>query len=139
MLFVEQINLLQISLGMDRQTDRTTTIPSLCMHRCEGYKPLTNSISVSQYFHSVFTRSSFQLPPISELKTLSIFISNINISEVDVYRVLRSLDVTKAMGCEGISPKLLKKCSCPSPTSSSSVLAKISSHGVAHSFNKTYV
>ena len=80
---------------------------------------LDNTIAVSdadkaslfnKYFHSVFTRSSFQLPPISELETPSIFISDINISEVDIYRVLRSLDVTKAMGCDGISPKLLKNC-----------------------------
>ena len=94
MLFVERMNLLQTSLGTDRQTDRTTTIPSLCMRRRKGNKPLTNSISISQYFHSVFTRSSFQLPHISELETLSIFISDINISGIDVYQVLRSLDVT---------------------------------------------
>ena len=78
----------------------------------------------NKYFHSVYTRSSFQLPPISELETPSIYISDIN-SEVDVYRVLRSLDVTKAMGCDGISPKLLKKMySCPLLTFSPSVFAE---------------
>ena len=37
-------------------------------------------------------------------------LSDICISELDVFRVLRSLDVTKAKGCDGISPKLLKTC-----------------------------
>ena len=62
------------------------------------------------YFHSVFTRSSFQLPPFSEFEMPSSSLSDICISELDVFRVLRSLDVTKAKGCDGISPKLLKTC-----------------------------
>ena len=37
-------------------------------------------------------------------------LSDICISELDVFRVLSSLDVTKAKGCDGISPKLLKNC-----------------------------
>ena len=37
-------------------------------------------------------------------------LSDICISELDVFRVLRSLDITKAKGCDGISPKLLKIC-----------------------------
>ena len=34
----------------------------------------------------------------------------LNFSELDVFRVLRSLDVSKAMGCDGITPKILKHC-----------------------------
>ena len=62
------------------------------------------------YFHSVFTRSSFQLPPSRELETPPSILSDIAISELDVFRALRSLDVTKAKGCDGISPKLLRHC-----------------------------
>ena len=62
------------------------------------------------YFHSVFTRSSFQLPLFSEFEMPSSSLSDICISELDVFRVLRFLDVTKAKGCDGISPKLLKTC-----------------------------
>ncbi|CAI7990631.1 Proline dehydrogenase 1, mitochondrial, partial [Geodia barretti] len=64
----------------------------------------------NQYFYSVFTRSTFQLPSFSELKMPTSSLSDINFSELDVFRVLRSLDVSKAMGCDGISPKILKHC-----------------------------
>ena len=37
-------------------------------------------------------------------------ISDITISELDVYKALSSLDTTKASGCDGISVKLLKHC-----------------------------
>ena len=64
----------------------------------------------NKYFHSVFTRSSFQLPPFYEMDMPSTTLSDICISELDVFRVLRSLDTTKAKGCDGINPKLLKIC-----------------------------
>ena len=63
----------------------------------------------NQYFHSVFTKSSFQLPPVSDSTPLT-NISEIVISELDVYNALSSLDTTKASGCDGISAKLLKYC-----------------------------
>ena len=53
---------------------------------------------------------SFQLPPFNEMDMPSTTLSDICISELDVFRVLSSLDVTKAKGCDGISPKLLKNC-----------------------------
>ena len=57
----------------------------------------------NQYFHSVFTKSSFQLSPVSDLPTPRTNISEIVISELDVHNVLSSLDTTKASGCDGIS------------------------------------
>ena len=62
------------------------------------------------YFYSVFTRSTFQLPPLHELELPESFIGDVNICDSDVFNVLRSLDETKAMGYDGISPKLLKQC-----------------------------
>ena len=62
----------------------------------------------NQYFYSVFTRSSFQLPTLST--NLSKSICEVTFSELDVFCVLRSLDPTKAMGCDNISPRLLKHC-----------------------------
>ena len=59
----------------------------------------------NQFFFSVFTRSLFQLPP---LTITSSSLCEICFSELDVFRVLQSLDVSKAMGCDGISPRLLK-------------------------------
>ena len=60
------------------------------------------------YFHSVFTKSAFQLPQLNELDLPESFICD---SESNVFKILQSLDVSKAMGCDGISPKLLKQCS----------------------------
>ena len=37
-------------------------------------------------------------------------ISDIDISELDVFNTLKLLDPSKASGCDGISAKLLKKC-----------------------------
>ena len=67
----------------------------------------------NQYFHSVFTRSLFHLPPVSELAKPQTSIREIQFSELDVYDALSSLDVSKAAGCNGISPKLLKHCALP--------------------------
>ena len=54
------------------------------------------------FFHSVFTKSSFELPPVSGLTAPQMNISEITISELDA---LSSLDTTKASGCDAISAK----------------------------------
>ena len=64
----------------------------------------------NQYFYSVFTKSSFHIPPISELKRPQKYIGEIAITELDVFYALRALDTSKAVGCDGISPKVLKHC-----------------------------
>jgi len=51
----------------------------------------------NQYFHSVFTRSLFHLPPVSELAKPQTSISEIQFSELDVYDALSSLDVSKVV------------------------------------------
>ena len=63
------------------------------------------------YFHTVFTKSAFHLPQLNELDLPESFICDINVSESNVFKILQSLDVSKAMDCDGISPKLLKQCS----------------------------
>ena len=64
----------------------------------------------NQYFYSVFTVSSFQLPPLGDLPQPMSTLSKVSFTELDVFHVLQSLDPSKAMGCDGISPKLLKNC-----------------------------
>ena len=77
-------------------------IPRILIKRRQGPKWFDNTFAASdldkaslfnKYFHSVFTRSSFQLPPIGELETPPSSLSDISISELDVFRALRSLDV----------------------------------------------
>ena len=67
----------------------------------------------NKYFQSVFTKCSFHLPPISDLPTPQSCIGQITITESEVYQNLASLDPHKAMGCDEISPKVLKHCALP--------------------------
>ena len=62
------------------------------------------------YFHSVFTQSLFVLPPIDEIPVPETSLTDIVISESDVFTALTLLDPTKAMGIDGIGPYILKKC-----------------------------
>ena len=64
----------------------------------------------NEYFFSVFVRSFYQLPLTCDLKRPSSYLDEISFCDLDVLCVLRSLDPSKAMGCDGISPKLLKNC-----------------------------
>ena len=62
------------------------------------------------FFHSVFTHSSFNLPPSENFPVPDSTISDISISELDVFEALSSLNESKSMGIDGIGPKLLKHC-----------------------------
>ena len=64
----------------------------------------------NEYFHSIFTHSSFVLPPVSELPSPESSLINISFSDADVYSALASLDETKSMGIDRIPPKVLKHC-----------------------------
>ena len=62
------------------------------------------------FFHSVFTLSSYQIPPMESFPSATSTVSDISISEMDVYKALSSLNTTKAMGPDRIGPKVLKHC-----------------------------
>ena len=62
----------------------------------------------NEYFDSVFTTGSYRLPPLDEIDTPTSVVTNIVLSDSDVYSALTSLDQTKSSGTDGIGPKLLK-------------------------------
>ena len=64
----------------------------------------------NSYFHSVFTRSSYLIPPVEDLPMCSSTLSDISLSEMDLFEALSSLNTSKACGADGISPKILKHC-----------------------------
>ena len=73
----------------------------------------TDSDKVSlfnKYFHYIYSSvhcdlsSSFDFPQTSQM------LGDISIQESEVYELLISLNTSKAMGCDGISPMLLKHC-----------------------------
>ena len=64
----------------------------------------------NKFFHSVFTQSSFNIPPLDQLPQPHSTLSDITITESDVYEGLISLNAVKAMGIDSIGPKVLKHC-----------------------------
>ena len=65
------------------------------------------------YYYYYFTRSSFCLPNPHELPHISPKLGDLSIMEEDIFQVLTSLDPSKAAGCDGIGPSLLKHCALP--------------------------
>ena len=92
-------------------TDQNSIPPAVTFgDRC-AVSDYNRACLFNEFFYSVFSSSSFRLPPISEMLTPLSNISEIVISELGVYNALNSLDPSKASGCDGISAKILKKCS----------------------------
>ena len=104
-----------------RNLTNVNTIPSAVnLDNINAVSDNEKATLFNQYFHSVFTSSNFWLP---EVPRPDHFIDAITITESDVYHALLSLDPSKAMGCDGISPKLLKHCALPL-TPALSILSK---------------
>ena len=92
----------------------------------EAYHPPAQYPQLSHWIHIVvlkkrlfLTTSSIQfsprapfsyIPPIEDLHTPTSALSDIGISELDMYEALFTLDTWKAMGIGGIGPKILKRC-----------------------------
>ena len=73
----------------------------------------TNSEKVllfNKFFHSVFTRSVYQIPPPHEPVSPTPTLSDTGISESDVFEALCPLDTSKAIGVDGIGPNVLHHC-----------------------------
>ena len=64
----------------------------------------------NSYFHSIFTHSCFELPPLDTLSTPASTICDFTITSSEVFEALTSFDPTKATGIDGIGPRLLKEC-----------------------------
>ena len=64
----------------------------------------------NKYLFSIFTLSSFELPPLDSLPTLSSTLFDISISTSEVFEPLVSLNPTKAMGIDCLGPRILKEC-----------------------------
>ena len=63
----------------------------------------------NRYFHSIFTKSSFNCPNLNQWPSIHPKLSDISVSE-EVFQTLSSLDPSKAAGCDGIGLKQLRHC-----------------------------
>ena len=84
--------------------------PTVSLDSSLASSDLDRANLLNSYFHLVFTTNSSPLPPSEDLHLPSTTVNDITITECDVYKALTSLDPTKAMGTDGIGPKLLKHC-----------------------------
>ena len=62
----------------------------------------------NEYFHSVFTQSSFTLPDINDLPSISDSLLDLTFTLEEVYQALISLQPNKASGPDNIGPRILK-------------------------------
>ena len=96
----------------------STSIPShqstLSLPQCISI-PFPPSLTLlkhlfNNYFYSIFTRSSIVLPTTDEFPSVDSLISDVSVSDSDVYSELTKLDTSKAMGTDNIGPNILKFC-----------------------------
>ena len=64
----------------------------------------------NKYFYSVFTHSSYDSLSTDNLQVPNLSLSTVNITPLDVFQALSSLDPSKASSNDSISPALLKNC-----------------------------
>ena len=87
----------------------------------------------NKYFHSIFTRSCFVLPPIDQLPPVAPLLSGISLTASDVHSELTKLDPSKSMGIDNIGPKNLKYCAKCSLSTYSPLILSLSFLSVSSS------
>jgi len=65
------------------------------------------------YFHSVFNKEFQPIPECDIIEQSHDFLSSFTITEADVIKALTQLDTSKAVGIDGIGPRILKHCATP--------------------------
>ena len=94
-----------------RNTTGQKSIPNtVYLHDTSAENDREKANLFNSYFHSIFTKSSFQSPNATLLPNTNSTICEISITEDEVFQALTSLDPSKAAGPDGIGPKLLKHC-----------------------------
>ena len=80
----------------------------------DGITIVTSDLDIAncfnKYFYSVFTKSNYTDPSEDTSPSFAPDIDNIFFSITDVFNILSTLNTSKAMGIDYISPKLLKDC-----------------------------
>lgn len=74
------------------------------------FKPADIALAFNDYFNSVFTKSNYSLPPLHLLPSPPKQLHTITFDSCEVLEALTNLNPYKALGCDGISPLLVKQC-----------------------------
>ena len=87
------------------------SLPNFIIHQSSPvYDPIIKANLFNRFFNSTFSSSTYVLPPVECLPTPTSQLSHIDITPIDVYNALSSIDPTKAVGCDNIHPYILKHC-----------------------------
>ena len=76
-----------------------------------GSNDAQNANLFNKFFHSIFTRSSTN--SIDLISDMPSSLTELDFTQYDVYNILVSLDTSKAVGIDGIGPRILKSCALP--------------------------
>ena len=78
------------------------------LHSQSAFSDVDKASLLNVFFESIYSKSDDNQPPAdsSPVDTLGL----INITDLDVYTLLTSLNPTKAQGIDGIGPKILRSC-----------------------------
>ena len=83
--------------------------PSMHLDYSSAKTDCDKAFLFNEYFHSIFTRSPFTLPAMDELPAVdSSIISDVSVTDSEVFNELSLLDTSEAMGIDSISPKTLR-------------------------------
>ena len=93
-----------------RALQRPKISPLLYLNSSIATTDADKALLYNEYFHSVYTNSSSTLPDMNTITSDVEPLQPFDISELEVYNALISLDPNKALGIDGISPKVLKYC-----------------------------
>jgi hypothetical protein len=84
-------------------------LPQSITYLCSTYtSPADKAHVFNLYFNSIYTSSSFNLPPIDSLPTPTSQLNSLELSSAEVYEVLTNLDPDKAPGPDNISSFIFK-------------------------------
>ena len=92
---------------IDKVTGHNSIPISVSYKSTSASSDLEKASLFNKYFNSIFTRSTYTLPALTSPKCTC---KDIAITEEEVFRVLSTLDPTKAAGCDNIGPRLLRHC-----------------------------
>ena len=93
-----------------RSLSRSHTLPQTMRLNSSASTDSEKATLFNHYFHSVFTSSSYILPPVFSLPEPSSSLNDLHITESDTFKALNSIDPSKAPGSDSVGPNLLKHC-----------------------------
>ena len=103
--------MISISKAKHLPSSGNASIPSCVQYNGQSaFTPKGKADLFNKFFHSVFSERSGEMAYEDFTPFTEDTVDDLSCSVADVYKVLSSLDVNKAIGPDAISPRILKEC-----------------------------